>query len=234
MRRLLAPPVLAAAVAACQAPPAGDAYFPLAAGHAWTYELHSQWENTTSAREIRVLRTLGREAIDGGDAWRRRSDSGVDYWLRADAQGIYRVASKSDLDAEPRPDPAPRFVLKEPIAAGTSWQAATAPYLLMRRAEFPPELRHTHPSVPMNYRIEAVGQSVETRAGRFDDCLRVQGVAALVLFSDPVAGWRPMPLTTTEWYCRGVGLVKLQREEPSLGSSFLTGGSLTMELIAWR
>jgi hypothetical protein len=49
-----------------------------------------------------------------------------------------------------------------------------------------------------------------------------------------VAGWRNMPLTTTEWYCRGVGLVRLERREPSLGSSFLTGGSLTMELVAWR
>ena len=167
---LLTGPVL---LAACGGPPAGSPYFPLEAGHAWTYEVRSEWDNTTTARETRVLRTLGPEALDGGAAWRRRSDSGVDYWLRADARGVYRVASKTDLDRDPRPDAAPRFVLKAPLAVGTNWQAATAPYLLMRRAAFPPGLRHTHPSVPMTYTIEAVGVPLDTRAGRFDDCVRV-------------------------------------------------------------
>lgn len=228
---LLAAPLLACCGGGA---PAGSPYFPLDGGHAWTYDVRSEWDTTATTRETRVLRTLGREPIDGGDAWRRRSDSGVDYWLRADATGVYRVASKTDLDRDPRPDPAPRFVLKAPLVVGTSWQAATAPYLLRRRAAFPPELRHTHPSVPMTYTIEATGVPLDTRAGRFDDCVRVRGVASLMLFSDPVAGWKPMPLTTTEWYCRGVGLAKLERQEPALGSSFLTGGSLTMELVAWH
>lgn len=232
--RAALPLAVSAALCGCGGAPAGSPYFPLAAGHAWTYEVRSEWDDSRTARETRVLRTLGREALDGGDAWRRRSDSGVDYWLRADERGVYRVASKTDLERDPRPDASPRFVLKAPLAVGTSWQAATAPYLLMRRAAFPPELRHTHPSVTMTYTIDALGVPVETRAGRFDDCVRVRGSASLVLFSDPVAGWKPMPLTTTEWYCRGVGLARLERHEPALGSSFLTGGSLTMELVAWH
>ena len=71
------------------------------------------------------------------------------------------------------------------------------------------------------------------RAGRYEGCLRVKGVAALRLFADPVAGWKDLPLTTTEWYCPGVGLVRLERDEPA-GSSFLIGGRLTMELLAWQ
>jgi hypothetical protein len=42
-----------------------------------------------------------------------------------------------------------------------------------------------------------------------------------------------MPLSTTEWYCNGVGLVRLVREEPAQ-ATFLTGGTLTMELVSWR
>jgi len=53
------------------------------------------------------------------------------------------------------------------------------------------------------------------------------------LFADPVVGWRDLPLTTTEWYCKGVGLVRVVREEPA-ASTFLSGGTLTMELTSWE
>ncbi|WP_127999399.1 hypothetical protein [Piscinibacter defluvii] len=220
-------------LAACGARAPGDALFPLEPGRRWTYEVVTAWENDVVERETRVLETLPTEALDGVPAFRRRSDGGVDYWLRSDASGIYRVASKSDLEAEPRRDREPRFVLKQPIAVGTSWRAGTTAYLLMRREEFPREIRHSHPDVPMNYTIEALGQTLEVRAGRFDGCVRVRGQASLRLFADPVAGWRDLPLVTTEWYCPGVGLAKLVREEPA-NSGFLTGGRLTMELVEQR
>ena len=77
---------------------------------------------------------------------------------------------------------------------------------------------------------DALGEKLATRAGNFENCVRVKGVAALRLFADPVVGWKDMALTTTEWYCPGAGLVKLLREEPA-ESTFLTGGKLTMELV---
>jgi hypothetical protein len=177
-----------------------------------------------------VLETLGDDTLESGRAWRRHSDSGVDYWLKNDASGIYRVASKSELDEAPLPDKEPRYVLKAPIVVGTTWRSSTTAYLLQRRQEFPREIRHSHPAVTMNYTIEALGEKLATRAGSFENCVRVKGVAALRLFADPVVGWKDMTLTTTEWYCPGVGLVKLLREEPA-ESTFLTGGTLTMELV---
>jgi hypothetical protein len=224
--------VVVAALAGC-GPAREDSFFPLAKGHRWAYDITTEWENNVVEHESRVLETLGRERLESGEAWRRRSDSGVDYWLRSDANGIYRVATKSELQAEPEADKEPRFVLKAPVAVGTSWRSSTTAYLLQRRQEFPREIRHGHPAVPMNYSVEAVGDSVEVRAGRFENCVRVKGVAALRLFADPVVGWKDMALVTTEWYCAGVGLVKLVREEPA-ESTFLTGGRLTMELVDWR
>ncbi len=220
-------------LAGCGAAPQDDSLFPLAVGHRWAYELTTEWENNVVEHEPRVIETLGRERLESGEAWRRRSDSGVDYWLKSDALGIYRVATKSELQEEPQPDKEPRFVLKAPVAVGTSWRASTTAYLLQRRQEFPREIRHGHPAVPMTYTIEALGERLQVRAGAFENCVRVKGVAALRLFADPVVGWKDMPLVTTEWYCAGVGLVKLVREEPA-ESSFLTGGKLTMELVDWR
>jgi hypothetical protein len=225
---------VATLLAACGAP-AGPAtsYFPLEAGHRWTYDVRTEWDNNTVEREPRVITTEGRESLDSGTAWRRRSADGVDWYLRADASGIYRVAVKNDLSDTPTPDPQPRFVLKAPVVAGTTWQSSTTAYLLRRRADFPPEIRHTHPAVPMVYTIQAVDETVAVRAGRFERCVRVQGLGSVHLFADPVAGWRDVPLKTLEWYCPGPGLVKLTREE-TIGSPFLSGGVLTMELIEWE
>jgi hypothetical protein len=207
--------------------------FPLDPGHRWTYDLRIEGEGDAVEHETRVLETLDAQTLDDGRAFRRRSDSGVDYWLRRDATGIYRVASKSDLQAEPQRDKERRYVLKAPYAVGTGWRADTTAYLLRRRQEFPREIRHSHPAIPMHYTIEAVDQTVGVRAGTFAGCVRVRGSAAVRLFADPVAGWTDLPLTTTEWYCPGVGLVKLVRDEPA-ASGFLTGGRLTMELAAFR
>ena len=230
MKRLA---LLATALLAACGAPQDDSFFPLAKGHRWAYDITTEWENDIVEHEPRVIETLGRDTLASGEAWRRRSDSGVDYWLRSDASGIYRVATKSELQDEPEADKEPRYVLKMPLAVGTSWRSSTTAYLLQRRQEFPREIRHSHPAVPMNYVIEAVGEALEVRAGRFENCVRVRGTAALRLFADPVVGWKDMALITTEWYCAGVGLAKLVREEPA-ESTFLTGGRLTMELVDWR
>ncbi|NRT57231.1 hypothetical protein [Sphaerotilus uruguayifluvii] len=231
-------PVLAGAavlalLSGCKEPP-GSALFPLESGRRWTYRLTSEWENDTRERETIVLSNEGRDGtLESGSAWRRHSDSGIDYWLRSDDTGIYRVATKTELDDAPRPDEKPRYVLKMPLAAGTRWQTTTTTYLLRRNSEFPPEIRHGHPSIPVNWTIEALEQSVETPAGRFEHCVRVRGDALVKLFADPVNGFRDMPLTTLEWYCPGVGLVRVERREPA-NSTFLTGGTMTMELMEWQ
>ena len=224
---------LAALLAGCSDPP-GASLFPLEQGRTWTYRLTTEWENNTGDREAVVLSNEGRDsALESGSAYRRHSDAGIDYWLRADNTGVYRVATKSDVDDAPKLDPQPRYVLKAPIAVGTTWQASTTTYLLRRRAEFPPEIRHSHPSIPMHYVIEALAEKVETPAGAFDKCVRVRGEGKLRLFADPVQGWRDMPLTTLEWYCPGVGLVRVERSEPA-NTTFLTGGTMKMELMSWQ
>lgn len=212
----------------------GESYFPLEAGHHWTYRVTSEWENNTQEREEFTLSNEGSDRLEtSGSTWRRRSDSGLDYWLKSDDSGIYRVAAKTDLEEDPRRDATPRYVLKAPLVVGTTWRADTTAYLLRRRQEFPPEIRHSHPAIPMNYSIEATGQKVRTAAGEFSDCLRVKGVAQLRLFADPVNGWKDMPLTTLEWYCKGVGLVRVERSEPA-NSTFLMGGTQTLDLVSWQ
>ncbi len=227
---------VAIALTACDKAAAPDALFPLTAGHEWTYRVTTRSGEDPIDRETLTLRSTGEEvvpALGGISAWHRRSDSGLDYWLKSDDTGIYRIASKSDLDPEPKPDKPHRYVLKAPYVTGTQWQAPTTAYLLMRRNEFPRELRHTHPNIPMAYVIDSVNESLDTPAGHFNRCVRVRGTATVRVYADPASGWRDMALLTTEWYCSGVGLVKLERNEPA-GTAFLAGGTRTLELQSWK
>ena len=164
---------------------------------------------------------------------RRHSDNGVDYWLRSDDSGIYRVASKNPLENDPKADNPPRYVLRKPFAVGTQWEASTVAYILQRRNEVPKEIRYTQKPVMMSYRIDALAQKVETDAGKFEGCIRVAGEAKIKLYVDAQFAWRDIPLFSTEWYCPGVGLVRMERVETS-PSKFMLGGRMLLELTSWN
>ena len=224
---------LSALLAACSGGGAGEAarYFPLEQGRQWTYRVTTVFDDAaqTTVRETLRIDDRGSDPIDGNPAWRRRSDAGIDYWLRADASGIYRIASKSPLQPAPVADPESRYVLKLPLAVGTTWAAPTTAYVLHRTNEVPKEIRRTHKPFPMTYRLEALGETVSVPAGTFADCLRVSGLAHVRVYVDTLKDWRDIPLEATEWYCSKVGLVKHERREPS-PTRFMRGGTVTLEL----
>jgi hypothetical protein len=221
-------------LAACGAAPGDDALFPLADGRRWTYRVSTVIDELESTeRDTLVLANRGADTIDGAVSWRRRSDSGIEYWLRSDATGIYRIASRNPLEREPQLDNPRRYVLRKPYAVGTEWEAPTVAYVLARKNEVPREVRYTHKAFPMNYRIEALDDKVKTPAGEFEGCARVAGRAEIRLYVDAMFQWREIPLSTLEWYCPGVGLARLERKEPS-PSRFMVGGSVTMELTSWQ
>ncbi|MDM0117784.1 hypothetical protein QTI66_37435 [Variovorax sp. J22R133] len=102
--------LLLLALAACHPGPQPDEFFPLARGHQWTYRITTRADNGDTAQESLSLTSLDAAAMpdDGqGVPGRRRSDDGVEYWLRADDKGVQRVASRSLGDPQPRPDTPP-------------------------------------------------------------------------------------------------------------------------------
>ena len=221
-------------LAACGSSPSDDTLFPLAEGKRWTYRVSTAIDEAESTqRETLVLANRGSDTIDGAPSWRRRSDTGIEYWLRSDATGIYRIASRNPLEREPQLDKPRRYVLQKPYAVGTEWEAPTTAYVLARKNEVPREVRYIHKAFPMHYRIEALAEKVKTPAGEFEGCLRVAGRAEIRLYVDAMFQWRDIPLNTLEWYCPGVGLVKLERKEAS-PTKFMVGGTVTMELTSWQ
>jgi hypothetical protein len=221
------------ALAACGAGPGDDALFPLAKDRRWTYDVVTTIDEERTEREVLVLANRGTDRIDGAPSWRRRSDSGVEYWHRVDATGIYRIAARSPLEREAQLDAQRRYVLRKPYAVGTQWEASTVPYVLAHRNRMPNETRDMRKPRPMTYRIEALDQKVQTPAGTFEGCVRVAGRAEIRVYVDATFQFREVPLSTLEWYCPNMGLVRLERKEPS-PSKFMTGGTVTMELTSWQ
>jgi hypothetical protein len=221
-------------MASCGGKTEADDFFPLNTGKSWTYRVTTELgEGIAPKIESLTLDTRGEEQVAGVKAMRRHSDNGVDYWLRSDDTGVYRVASKNALDAAPKADEVPRYVLRKPYAVDTTWQASTVAYILQRRNELPKEIRYTHKPVMMVYRIEALDQKVDTSAGSFDGCIKVQGEAKIKLYVDAQFAWRDIPLLSAEWYCPKVGLVRMERIEAA-PSKFLLGGSMLLDLTYWR
>lgn len=224
----------------CHRQPPADDFFPLASKHRWTWRVTTQLGDAAPTEEtLHIVGERGEPLLppgagsSGGVDGYRRSDDGLEYWLHADASGVQRRASRTLADGQHRADTPPRDVLKAPYVVGTTWAAPTTGYLLERRFDTPREVRHTYAPTPMAYRIDAVGEALQTAAGRLENCLRVRGTATIRVYADPVAGWREMPLSTLEWYCRGVGLARLERSEPA-SSPFMTGGMQRWELMAFE
>lgn len=218
----------------CSRSDSGKSFFPLDEGRAWTYRVTKNIDEAVEPDIDYLSFTMkGPQKLESGLAERRHSDSGVDYFLRSDEQGIYRVGSRNTLDENPKSDNPPRFVLKKPFVVGNQWQAATVPYLLQRRNEVPREIRYTTKPIMMLYAIAALDQKVETPAGQFEGCIKVMGEAKIKLYVDAQLSWRDIPLFTTEWYCPGVGLVRVERVETT-PSKFMRGGSQTLDLIAYK
>jgi hypothetical protein len=228
-------PVLAA-LAGCQARDerSEHSYFPLQPGARWVYAVHTETDGAAS-RQRQTISVLDERVYGGKPLFIRRSETpgniGIEYWLREQPDGIMRIAQRLDLQEQASLDETPRTVLKLPLTVGASWRAPTVAYTVMRKNDFPRELKYGR-GMLMTYTVEALDETLTVPAGTFSRCARVAGHAEMTLFSDPVRGFSKVPLTTTEWYCRGVGLARLERVE-KLATAFYSGGKVTMELLEY-
>lgn len=222
--------------AGCSGSPQGDSYFPLDVGARWEYDVASDIDNTLTHKTYvaSVDRIVENEA--GEEIFVRRieapSEVGIEFWLRKDKAGIVRIAKRVDVEEQAKLDRDPRMVLKTPLAQGASWMVPSEPFIIGPKTDL--GLREVKmPKVLMNYTVEAIDETVTVPAGTFKHCARAVGVGMMPLFVDAVQGFVNLTLTNREWYCKGVGLVKVERDEP-LNSMLWSGGKVTMALTEYK
>ena len=236
MTRLALLSAVLAALAGCsQSPSLGDSYFPLEVGATWEYDVASDI-NSILTHETYTLSVDRIIDTDAGDVYVRRVDVpgtiGVEYWLRKEKDRITRIAQRIDADEQAKLDRNPRVVLKLPVAVGATWMVPTDPFVIAPKLEMGMGTTKM-PKVLMSYSIEAVDETVTVPAGTFKNCARVSGNGNMNLYLDGVQGFRDIPVVNREWYCQGVGLVKVERSE-LLQSAYYSSGQIKMELTAFK
>lgn len=208
-------------------------FFPLDADRSWTYTQHTDNPAIGPLPPL-TLRVAGRTQLEGAPAIIRRSSLGSEYWLRADEEGVQRVAHRTLLDTRPVPEASPYWVLRAPYVVGTWWENRTRPFVLTRVLPFHERLFHREGlSFSLQYEIAGVAETVQVPAGQFEDCVRVEASGRVQVIADPRVAVSEVDVNQTEWYCRGVGLTKLIRSEP-LVTDQIVGGTLTLELSDYR
>ena len=223
---------------ACDQPAKDNPLFPLAAGKQWTYQIETVYDapdakTTTHTLEIRNIGSA--QLSDGSQAWVRRSNNGHEYWLVTDNTGINRVALKSPSKEQALMDIEPRTVLPAGLAVGSTWTNTTVPYFLRRRNEKPAEFRYLnkYKDLPMVFKVVDMNTALQTPAGNFEHCVRVDGSMEVMLWHDEAFAYKPTPILSREWYCPGVGLAQVERVEPTTAKLF-QGGTMRMRLLSYR
>ena len=221
-------------LAGCDKPANDNPLFPLGEGLSWTYRIeisHDAPEPYVDRSTI-TMTNLGRVDLNGVETWRRRSDYGNDYWLKIDDKGVHRIASRTPNDKVAILDRAPRTVIPAKLSKDEKWTATTAPYFLLRRNEWPREFRHTDKfrDLTMTFSIEATDQKVSTPAGEYSGCLLIKGIAPMIVWHEREMTYKEAPIVSSEWYCPNVGLVQLERHEPTT-ARFFQGGVMRMTLL---
>jgi hypothetical protein len=170
--------------------------------------------------------------LNGVETWRRRSDYGNDYWLKIDDKGVHRIASRTPNDKVAVLDSAPRTVLPAKLSKEEKWTTTTVPYFLKRRNEWPQEFKYVDRfrDLTMTYAVEATDQKVSTPAGDYAGCVLIKGVTPLHIWHEREMTYKEAPMVNLEWYCPNVGLVQLERHEPTT-ARFFQGGVMRMTLL---
>jgi hypothetical protein len=225
-------------LSACDQPAKDNPLFPLAAGKQWTYQIETVYDapdakTTSHTLEIRNLGSA--QLSDGSQAWVRRSNNGHEYWLVTDNTGIHRVALKSPTKEQAVMDIEARTVLPAGLAVGNTWTNTTVPYFLRRRNEKPAEFRYLnkYKDLPMVFKVVDMDAALQTPAGNFEHCVRVDGSMEIMLWNDDAFAYKPTPIVSREWFCPGVGLAQVERDEPTTAKLF-QGGTMRMRLLSYR
>lgn len=230
IRRIL---LLAAAALLCSCGRAPSTeYFPLDPGLRWEYVVHEK--NAVVDREQRLdMRNLDAVERDGQRYARRLASDGNEYWLSLTDTSVQRSGVRTAIDFEPRMDEEPRTVMQLPPTAGQWWEVDSRPYILERVTPFRERFSQDDSKrIRLNMRVAALDAVVEVPAGKFERCLRLEGTGVLNVLADARIGASEVPVTQTEWYAPGVGLVKLVRAE-TLNTESIVGGEVTMELLGF-
>lgn len=220
------------ALSACDGDADSQAFYPLTPGLQWTYRVEHKRLGQALQTSTRVMENVSRDDFAGEPGVAiRRNENGARYYVVRRDNGYYRVAVKSVLHHHPIMDQPPVKILPLPPEPGQTWDEPAHTYMLDRARTFVSEHAPGN-TIRLDYRIESEDTAVNVPAGRFTGCLKIVGETSFHLGAG--VGFLPSdaPIVQHEWYCPGIGLVRLERDEKITNDArVITGGHMRMVLL---
>ena len=197
-----------------------QAYFPLGNGLYRQYVIEQQVNS-----EKQVLKSIQTDL-------KPRVTEGITYYPRTHANGetLYFRQTTAGISVSSEPGKVGETVLGFPLQPGTSWQMETRIDILHRRHEsFSGGESFINPDqkVVLDFQIASLDDQVEVPVGRFINCMRIEGRGG-VKVEARTRGIDHILIEQTDWYARGIGLIKRIRTEKSVPAKY--EGTLTQEL----
>lgn len=229
--RALHPTLLVAVLLAATACAPEPDYLPLEAGRWWYYAVESTVLDETNRARV-IMANLGPARLDGQRVYlRRRQAHALDY-LQYDGEhperGVRRVAHRRPGPTGIVRDQPARVLLREDGA----WRVPSTLGLIESRT-FAAQDRIIPRRVALDLSKRVVRRDATTTvpAGHFTACLLVVGEGRVAVRTDRGNASAMVTVRTREWYARGIGLVRLEREERA-DSTFLRNGRQIWVLVA--
>ena len=180
-------------------------YFPLEENLVYEYSI-LQTVNAEIHQARLIIANL--PAISTGDEifYPRRTAAGTMLYFQKRPGGIYYLGD---------PGVAGHIILKYPLLQNTTWRSASDVYVLKNRHESfagGEAFISLGGMLSLNYRIAGLHDLVQTPAGRFENCVRVEASGSMRV-EERTRGITSINIEQTEWYAPDIGLVKMTRKE---------------------
>ncbi len=209
--------------AACSAP-SDDSPFPDEPGRWWYYRT-----GTVIRGEPQEQRFYVKNLRSNGPTFIQRRQAKWDHMYVHTARGIVHQGYIDRTSGRARE--AGALVLPARPVVGAKWTASSQLGLIESRT-FAPEdrLRGRHLPVELEATVASTDAAVDTPAGHFAHCIRVDSQGTATVLTDRAHTEVQVTVEQQDWYAPGIGLVKTIRREHA-DSNFLRDGSYALELL---
>ena len=205
-----------------------QSYFPLSDGYKWRYDVLLETRDGVQ-RQKYILNNLGKSEFDGIPVYLRESLDGTVLYYSDSNEGIYYLGSINDKEIKPEFNKDKQLVIPEPHVANTKWEQSTTTKLLKKTGPPQKTVFEIFAKVELEARIESLDDVVTVPAGRFKNCMKITMSGSSFKDAGNYVGLTLVNVEQTSWYAEGVGLIKMERIEPTK-SNALDKGTLLIEL----
>jgi hypothetical protein len=209
-----------------------QSYFPLNSGYKWQYDVALETRDGLQ-RQKYIFKNLGESELEGAPVYLRESLDGTILYYSKSAEGIHYVGSVNDKSIAPEFPEDKQLVIPDKHSVDTEWEQSTVTRLLKKTGASQKTVFEIFAKVLLETKIESLDEVVSVPAGRFKNCMMISMSGSTFKDAGNYIGLTLVNVEQTNWYAKGVGLIKMERIETTRNDA-LDKGTLSIELAKFE